>query len=251
MLPHTTMTRRALFGLGAAAAGAVVLPGAGPAWADSLIDPYSGAIPLMSPLVEGTYQAPVTDNWHAAREGRTYLWNHLSDARRAHDGVDLYPTAGAAPTVYAPLAGTVAAICLRSANTVDASVTYQASPATPPPWDYSQAIDDMAGLPLYGNFVWLYSTDERSRGYFVFCCHLDNEPTIQALSVDQPVSEQTRIGVVGDTGNAAGTSQLHVEIHYPRGSSYPCRRCTPPTALTSIDPAASLRSATPRPLAAI
>lgn len=247
MAPDTTITRRGLLGLGAVAAGMVLLPDAGIAWADALIDPYRAAIPLVFPLVDGTYQTPVADNWHASREGRSYSWTHrVSPTHRAHDGVDIYPTAATAPPVYAPLAGTVAAVCRRSANTTTADVTYAVSPTTPPPWDYSQAIDDVANLPLYGNFVWLRSTDPASRGYFVFFCHLQNDRTIRSLVPDQSITVRTQIGVVGDTGNAAGTPQLHTEIHYPRGSSYACGYCTPRKTLTSLNPEASLLRATRR-----
>lgn len=245
-MPHATITRRGLLGLGAATAAAVVLPGTGSA-AVTLIDPYSGAIPLVFPLVEGTYDTPPASNWHVGRQGRAYPWNHLNGATlRAHDGVDAYPTPGVLPAVYAPLTGTVAAVCLRSANTPDAAVAYGVSSATPPPWDFSQAVDDVANLPLYGNFVWLYSTESSSRGYFIFLCHLQNESVIRSLVPDRPVSVQSQIGVVGDTGNAAGTPQLHTEIHYPTGFSYPCGHCTPGRTRTSLNPEASLRQAARR-----
>ncbi len=226
-----------------AAAGALLLPvlpeGAG---ADTLVDPYGGYIPLVFPLPRGTYKTPVQDNWHANREGRTYAWNHQNGAsQRAHDGVDVYPSRGRKlPRVYAPLKGTVAAVCTRSSNTVGAAVTYKVSGSTPPPWDYSRAVDDVINLPLYGNFVWLYSKDAGSAGYFVFFCHLKNETTLQSLDPDRPVTASTPVGVMGDTGNAAGTPQLHAEIHYPVGSGFTCNRCTPNKTVTSIDPAASL-----------
>lgn len=54
------------------------------------------------------------------------------------------------------------------------------------------------------------------------------------------------LGVIGDTGNAAGYPQLHVEIHYPTGSSFVCAECAPEKQLTAIDPYASLLRATPR-----
>ena len=244
-------SRRRFLQMGAgAAAGTLLLPVLPEsARAGTLVDPYSGYIPLVFPLVDGTYKTPVQDNWHANREGQTYAWNHQNGAsQRAHDGVDIYPSRRSKlPWVYAPLTGTVAAVCTRSSNTVGAAVTYKVSNKTPPPWDYSRAVDDVINLPLYGNFVWLYSTEAASLGYFVFFCHLKNETTIQSLAPDQTVTVSTPLGVMGDTGNAAGTPQLHAEIHYPAGSSFTCNRCTPnKTPLTSIDPEASLVRATGR-----
>ena len=216
--------------------------------APTLVDPYSGSIPLVFPLKWKTYQSPVRNNWHASREGQLYQWNHQDGATlRAHDGVDVYPrSTGALPTVYAPLSARVAAVCVRSDNTVGATVNYQVSSNTPPPWDYSAAIDDVANLPLYGNFVWLYSTDSSSTGYFVFFCHLQNEPTLRALVPDQAVTSTTPLAVMGDTGNAQGSPQLHVEVHYPSGNSFTCTHCTPNKTVTSIDPFNSLANATRR-----
>jgi murein DD-endopeptidase MepM/ murein hydrolase activator NlpD len=216
--------------------------------ASALVNPYSGAIALVSPLAGGTYQ-PLSDNWHQSREGQLYTWSHRdAKTQRAHDGVDLFPqSAGALPQVFAPLAGTVAAVCLRSDNTLGATVTYKVSATTPPPWDYSQAVDNVAGLPLYGNFVWLRSAAPDSAGYFVFYCHLQNEATLQGLAPDQAVGTSTQVGVMGDTGNAAGAPQLHVEIHYPAGQSFTCSRCKPRKAgVTAIDPYQSLLNAAPR-----
>ena len=242
--PGARIDRRRFLQMGAgAAAGALLLPVlAETARAGTLVDPYSGSIPLLFPLVYGTYKTPVQDNWHANREGQTYTWNHQNGrSQRAHDGVDVYPSRrNKLPRVYAPLAGKVAAVCTRSSNTVGATVTYKASNTTPPPWDYSQAVDNVINLPLYGNFVWLYSTDANSLGYFVFFCHLKNETTLQALAPDEQVTASAPVGVMGDTGNAAGTPQLHAEIHYPAGTSFTCSHCTPNRTLTSIDPEASL-----------
>ncbi|HEX2299146.1 MAG TPA: hypothetical protein VHH34_11635 [Pseudonocardiaceae bacterium] len=247
---HATITRRSLLGLGAAAVAAVALPSTSSA-AAAPIDPYNGAIPLTFPLVDGTYGSTVASSWHVGREGRVYPWNHVNGAaRRAHDGVDTHPAPGVLPAVYAPLSGTVAAVCLRAANTPQAPITYRASNTTPPPWDYSQAVDEIASLSLYGNFVWLYSTDEGSNGYFVFLCHLQNEPVLNSLVPDQPVDERSQLGVVGDSGNAAGVPQLHTEIHYPAGVGYPCSRCTPSRLLTSLNPEASLLQAARRSLVA-
>ncbi|MGH4024350.1 MAG: hypothetical protein ACRDRV_07165 [Pseudonocardiaceae bacterium] len=249
-MPHATITRRSLLGLGAAAAAAVALPGTGSA-AAALVDPYNGAIPLVFPLAEGTYGTAVGSSWHVGREGRVYPWNHVNGAAlRAHDGVDTHPAPGVLPAVYAPLSGTVAAVCLRAANTPQAPIAYRVSTTTPPPWDYSQAVDEIANLPLYGNFVWLYSTDDNSNGYFVFFCHLQNEPVLDSLVPDQPVDVQSQVGVVGDSGNAAATPQLHTEIHYPAGFGYPCTRCAPSRPLTSLNPETSLLQAARRSLVA-
>jgi hypothetical protein len=258
------LTRRAFLqasALGLAAASVPELVSAAPpgAQAQGLVNPYSGAIPLTFPLPRGSYQA-LADNWHQSREGQLYTWSHrASPNRRSHDGVDIYPaTGGALPTVYAPCHGTVAAVCWRDANTTTATVTYAVSRTTLPPWDYSRAVDNVANLPLYGNFIWLRSTDGAGAGYFVFFCHLQNDATLQGIAValaagnevsvrppGDPTGPATALGTVGDTGNAAGTPQLHTEIHYPSGASYTCTHCSPKKAgLTAIDPYASLAVAT-------
>jgi hypothetical protein len=249
-----TISRRRFLQMGAgAAAGTLLLPVLPEAArAATLVDPYTGAIPLVFPLPSRTYKAPVQDNWHANREGRTYTWNHWnSTTQRAHDGVDVFPSRPRKlPRVYAPLTGTVAAVCTRSSNTVNAAVTYEVSDLRRPPWDYSRAIDTEINRPLYGNFVWIYSTDADSLGYFVFFCHLKNETTIQSLYPDMPVTVSTPVGLMGDTGNAVGAPQLHAEIHYPAGSSFACSHCTPSKVLTeaptAINPQPSLAQATPR-----
>jgi murein DD-endopeptidase MepM/ murein hydrolase activator NlpD len=212
------------------------------------IDPYIGALPLVFPLAGDSYVLPLTNNWHASRQGDRYPWTHANGATlRAHDGVDIYPLADEpSPVVYAPLAGRVAAVCLRSVNSLGAGVSYQESASTPPPWDYSAAIDPVEELPLYGNFVWLVSTEPDSAGYYIFVCHLQYEPLLQALVPDQPVEADTPLGVLGDTGNAAGVPQLHVEIHYPAGTGFRCGHCSPPHTVTSLDPYASLLGAAVR-----
>jgi len=53
-------------------------------------------------------------------------------------------------------------------------------------------------------------------------------------------------GVMGDTGNAAGSPQLHVEMHYPIGSSFVCAKCSPERQRTAIVPYASLLRAASR-----
>ena len=249
-MPHDTqISRRTFLRMSAAVAGTLFLPIPEVARAQTtLVDPYTGVVPLVFPLLHGTYKTPVQDNWHVNREGQIYTWNHQNgQAQRAHDGVDIYPAfKRKLPRVYAPLAGTVAAVCVRSSNTVNATLTYKVSSTTPPPWDYSQAIDNVANLPLYGNFVWLYSTDANSLGYFIFFCHLKNETTIQSLAPDQPVTVSSQLGVMGDTGNAQGTPQLHTEIHYPKGLSFTCSHCIPNKVVSSIDAEASLINAAQR-----
>jgi hypothetical protein len=67
--------------------------------------------------------------------------------------------------------------------------------------------------------------------------------------VSSPTSRSPRarhLGEMGDPGNAAGTPQLHAEIHYPQGSGFTCSHCTPNKKVTSIDPEASLIRATRR-----
>lgn len=244
------LSRRRLLALSGAAVGALALPTVAQADA-ALVDPYIGAIPFVFPLADGAYDLPLQNNWHGLREGRLYPWNHRgSTALRAHDGVDVYPSStDSLPQVYAPLQGIVAAVCTRSDNTLQATVTYRASSKTPPPWDYHDAADNVAKLPLYGNFVWLLSTDPASAGYYVFFCHLQNDATLRSLAPDQAVSVQTPLAVMGDTGNAAGYPQLHVEVHYPRGQTYTCGECSPQKTLTAINPYASLLLATKRPAA--
>jgi murein DD-endopeptidase MepM/ murein hydrolase activator NlpD len=251
-------SRRTFLKTGAALAAAAVFPAlahAGPrvgGAAAAVVNPYSGSIPLTFPLPSGTYQTPLSDNWHAAREGQLYQWNHRNATkRRAHDGVDIYPVATdplSLPAVYAPVQGVVSAVCIRDTNTVNSNLTYRKSLTCPPPWDYSTAVDNVANLPLYGNFVWIYSTDPSSTGYFIFFCHLQNEPILQGLGqkLGQAIDITTQVGVLGDTGNASGTPQLHVEIHYPKGTTYSCSHCTPARTLTAIDPFASLNGAASR-----
>jgi murein DD-endopeptidase MepM/ murein hydrolase activator NlpD len=252
MISRPISRRAFLYATGATTAAVVLWPGIAQAKVapalPALIDPYSGSIALVFPLPRNSYQTHLQNNWHQAREGQIYEWNHRNaTTARAHDGVDVYPrSANALPWVYAPLAARVAAVCTRSDNTLNATVTYQVSATTPPPWDYSQGVDNVANLPLYGDFVWLYSTDARSAGYFIFYCHLQNEAIVRSLVPDQVVTTATPVGVMGDTGNAQGAPQLHVEIHYPAGNGYTCTHCSPNKAVTGIDPFNSLATATKR-----
>ncbi len=248
---HVITRRRFLQASGVAAVAALLHGGAiaaatGGAAAGG-VDPNATSIPLVFPLASGTYQAPVRDTWHDGRLGKLQAWSHRNGTtRRAHDGEDLFPLSGQPlPPVYAPFPGTVAAVYapLRAKG----SPAYRASTITPPPWDYSQA-GPPGAAQLYGNFVWLYSTaDDASGGYFVFYCHLQNEPVVRGLAPDQPVTIDTQVGLLGDSGNADGQPQLHVEIHCPAGSSFTCPDCTPEKGpMTAINPYLSLANATPR-----
>ena len=246
-------SRRTFLKTGAALVTAAVFPAlahAGPrvgGATTTVVNPYTGSIPLTFPLKSATYQTPLSDNWHASREGQLYQWNHRNATkRRAHDGVDIYPSGSQLPAVYSPVTGFVSAVCYRAANSVSSSPTYLVSSTYQPPWDYSNAVDNVANLPLYGNFVWIYSTDQFSAGYFIFFCHLQNENVLRTLQPGQSVTTATQVGVLGDTGNASGTPQLHVEIHYPKGTTYSCSHCTPARTLTAIDPFASLNGAASR-----
>ncbi len=138
-------TRRAFLRAGVGTVGATLVPShilaaphtdtaPRPQPTPGLIDPYSGSIPLVFPVAQGTYQMPVGDNWHAGREGQTYQWNHRdSPKQRAHDGVDVYPLSPQSlPIVYAAVQGTIAAVCWRSANTTTTKVMYNVSTITPP-----------------------------------------------------------------------------------------------------------------------
>lgn len=238
--------RRRFLLLAGGTAAALALTGVAHA-SSGLVDPLSGAIPLAFPLAMGAYQAPLADNWHEAREGMRYPWGHHSAGLRAHDGVDIYPPADTPlPPVYAPFAGVVSAVCLRASNDAGAEISYRVSGATPPPWDYSWATDTADGLPLYGNFIWITSTAPESDGYAVLYAHLQSEPLLAALRPDQRLTAAMQIGLMGDSGNAAGTPQLHVELHYPAGASALCRDCAPRHNVTSFDPFASLRTAIAR-----
>jgi murein DD-endopeptidase MepM/ murein hydrolase activator NlpD len=228
-----------------ATAAALVLP-SGLAAAATLVNPYTGKIPIVFPLRGGTYLQPVRDNWHASRVDAISPWSHrLSKVRRAHDGVDVFPASSASlPAVYAPFSAVVSAVCVYDGSAPD----YRVSTASPPPWNYSGRLD--SGLPRFGHFIWLQSTaPDASAGYFMFYCHLQDEPVLRGFlgRVGQEVTAGTQVGVLGDSGNAEGEPQLHLEIHYPLGSSFACTRCKPrASGRTSINPYASLRDATAR-----
>ncbi|HEX2915342.1 MAG TPA: M23 family metallopeptidase [Chloroflexia bacterium] len=258
-MPQNTWSRRKFLKVTGVATGSLFfgLPQlAGAATTTILIDPYSGQIPLLFPLPANTYK-PVSSNWHDNREGSSQEWSHQnSSSQRAHDGVDIFPVGTKRPVVYSPVNGIVSAVFSQPTNTIGArGSSYKSSSGLQaPPWNYSTATDDVANLPLYGNFVWIYSTEAASSGYYILLCHLKYETTyLTRLVPGASVTNTTPIGVLGDTGNAQGSPQLHIEIHYPRDpatqavTSYTCSHCSPAKAgVTAVDPANSLFNAKAR-----
>lgn len=247
-----SLSRRKFLKLSAAASGGLWLGLPKLAGATTpLIDPYSGSIPLLFPLPANTYK-PLSDNWHDKREGTAQYWSHQnSSTQRAHDGVDIFPVGNKRPTVYSPVKGIICAVFTQPTNTISAGSYHSASGLYAPPWDYSGATDDVAKLPLYGNFVWIFSTETSSYGYYLLMCHLKYETTyLTKLQVGTSVTNTTPLGVLGDTGNAQGSPQLHLEIHYPRDgatlavTSYTCTHCSPnKTVVSALNPATSLSKA--------
>jgi len=186
------------------------------------------------------------DNWHDNRDGNYgYAWSHQnSPARRAHDGVDIFPfDRSALPPVYAPFAAQVVDVNVGGQRVRDDSLA--------PNWDYGQG-------NIYGNYVWLRSTEaDASKGFLAFYCHLQDDPTLRSLtgalvtSIAEGgtllVDHKTQVGMMGDTGNAANDPQLHMEIHYPRGITFTCARCTrTKDGMTAINPFPSLSNPRPR-----
>ncbi len=236
--PHPVVSRRKFLSVAGASAAALALgtvpAAARPAKTTDLVNPYTGSVPLVFPLTSGSYDPQLVDNWHASREGQPYTWSHRSTkTRRAHDGIDIFPASTSAlPTVFAPFSGIVAAV---AANGILSTSTSHA-----PRWTYSPA-------DIYGNFVWIKSTSTGSEGYFFFACHLQDESVLNGLQPDQLVTSDTPIGALGDTGNAAGSPQLHVELHYPGQNAFACKHCRPRQSLTAINPFRALQQAQLRP----
>ena len=255
------LRRRDLLRLGAAATVAALVPTAAAAAPPPdkkpggslpltpLQDPYTGRIPLVFPVLDGTYRKPLRDNWHDNRDGVGYDWSHQkSITQRAHDGVDIFPRFSTAlPTVYAPLAARVAAVY------VGGVYTQNQDAAIAPPWPYpvGTGVDN-----IYGNYLWLYSTETASLGYFAFYCHLKDDDLLGAMakkigSGNDTVGVSTVVGTMGNTGNAADQPQLHVELHYPRSNAiqnaFQCARCEPvKDGMTAFNPFPSLSNATAR-----
>jgi murein DD-endopeptidase MepM/ murein hydrolase activator NlpD len=143
----------------------------------------------------------------------------------------VYPAdAASLPAVFAPFAGIVVAKAVAGTY-----VTADGGPRRDYPAD-----------DIYGNFAWVRSTEQASAGYFAFFCHLQDDAVSRGLVAGSAVTRATRLGTMGDTGNAAGTPQLHVELHYPSGANFRCSLCKPKTRMTAMNPTASLRAAAPR-----
>ncbi|HEY8599610.1 MAG TPA: M23 family metallopeptidase, partial [Thermomicrobiales bacterium] len=147
-----------------------------------------------------------------------------------------------------PLAGRVAAVCVGG--------VYAENAAIKPPWAYPAG---SGADNIYGNYLWLYSTDSRSRGYFVHYCHLQDDDLLRGMlagvnTAHDGVDTGTPVGTMGETGNAAGQPQLHVELHYPQDPAlgyarrnFTCARCAPTKApMTAFNPFPSLSKATAR-----
>lgn len=91
----------------------------------------------------------------------------------------------------------------------------------------------------------------------MFYCHLkSDDPFLMAMAgkvgtIDDIIDENTRVGTMGDTGNATNDPQLHMEIHLPQGSqalpqgaTFTCTRCTDvKSSMTAINPFPSLNNA--------
>jgi murein DD-endopeptidase MepM/ murein hydrolase activator NlpD len=247
------LTRREVLHLGALAAAAALVPATAAAAPPDkkpgsspiltpLENPYTGSIPLIFPVADGTYRKPFRDNWHDNREGPGYDWSHQNSAvQRAHDGVDIFPRfAGALPTAYAPFAARVVEVNVDGYRRArDAGLAR--------PWDYGQG-------DIYGNYLWLSGTEGASAGYFALYCHLQDESILRSLADtlatagSLTVTAATAVGAMGETGNAAGQPQLHVELHLPTGKTFLCTRCDPDKSpLTAFNPFPSLSKATARP----
>ena len=243
------LTRRGFLGLGAAAMAAALFPAAaaaaprpskqpgGPS-KTPLEDPYAGAIPLDFPLAGGTYRKPLRDNWHDNREGPAYDWSHQNSAtQRAHDGIDIFPRfAGTLPLVHAPCAARVVQINIDGSRATDGTTDGTLAP----PEDYPQGRDPQVNI--YGNYLWLEGTTGASAGYYFFFCHLQADETLRVLAqrlITKPVAEplvvdaRQPVGRMGDSGNAPGDPQLHVELYLPRTAAFPdgekfsCAKCPP------------------------
>jgi hypothetical protein len=254
-MQQARLSRRQFLRLSAVASGSLLVGLPQLAGATSnLIDPYTGFIPLLFPLPANTFK-PLSANWHDNREGTAQYWSHQnSSTQRAHDGVDLFPLGTKRPTVYSPVNGIISAVFTQPTNTIGAGSYHSTMGIYAPPWDYSGATDDVAKLPLYGNFVWIFSTESASYGYYILMCHLKYETTyLTKLVPGTAITNNTAVGVLGDTGNAQGSPQLHLEIHYPRDSAtqnvnaYTCTDCAPnKSVVTAINPATSLSKALSR-----
>lgn len=251
------LTRREVLRLGALATAAALVPATAAAAPPNkkpgsspiltpLENPYTGSIPLTFPVADGSYRKPFRDNWHDNREGPGYDWSHQNGtAQRAHDGVDIFPRfASALPTAFAPLAGRLAAVCVGS--------NYSENAAIKPPWPYPVGIG--AGN-IYGNYLWLYSMDNQSTGYFVLYCHLQDDQLLRSLltrvdTLNDGVDANTPVGTMGETGNAAGQPQLHLELHYPQvgaRQNFLCTQCDPDKgSMTAFNPFPSLSKAKAR-----
>jgi murein DD-endopeptidase MepM/ murein hydrolase activator NlpD len=158
------------------------------------------------------------NNFFQDRPGPVRWYNHASRVRadgtlqRAHDGVDLYVAVGT--TVLSPFDGHVA----------DPATLWR-------PWDPRR----------YGLTAVVLSDEPTSRGYAALLVHLERLD----VAVGQPVRRGERIGIVGDSGNAAG---LPVHLHFELRAPFPLaiREAGRIRRLDAFDPYPSLVAADPR-----
>jgi murein DD-endopeptidase MepM/ murein hydrolase activator NlpD len=128
------------------------------------------------------------DNWGQLRPGKPETYNHLhsrrnGEARRAHDGIDIYARAGS--PIVAPFAGTV----------VDPATRWQ-------PWRRER----------YGRTVVIVSSEPRSEGYAAVLAHLERV----FVAPGTVVRRGEVVGLAGNTGNAESSrTHLHFELRAP------------------------------------
>jgi murein DD-endopeptidase MepM/ murein hydrolase activator NlpD len=158
------------------------------------------------------------NNFFQDRPGPVRWYNHASRVRadgtlqRAHDGVDLYAAVGT--TVLSPFDGHVA----------DPATLWR-------PWDPRR----------YGLTAVVISEEPTSRGYAALLVHLERLD----VAAGQPVRRGERIGIVGDSGNAAGLpDHLHFELRAPFPLAI--REAGRIRRLDAFDPYPSLVAADPR-----
>jgi murein DD-endopeptidase MepM/ murein hydrolase activator NlpD len=129
------------------------------------------------------------DDFLLPRLGVVYAYNHARGRAangtllRAHDGIDI--SVALRTPVIAAVSGTI----------VDPAKRWK-------PWDPAR----------YGNILVIASDEPGSAGYMVLYAHLSRA----YVKIGDHVTRGQRIGLTGNTGNAAGTPpHLHFEVRAP------------------------------------